>query len=74
MKSFKRYTFTCNNKRYTSRIFGQFLFKRHISISSQNKLPSTKSAIRKIEALAETYILLDSLLFKIVYQKYAQIK
>ena len=33
---------------------------------AQNKLPSTKSAIRKVEALAEKYILLDSLLFKIV--------
>ena len=33
---------------------------------AQNKLPTTKSAIRKIEALAEKYILLDSLLFKIV--------
>ena len=32
---------------------------------SQNKLPSTKSAICKIEALAERYILLDSLLFKL---------
>ena len=33
---------------------------------AQNKLPSAKSAIRKIEALAEKFILLDSLLFKIV--------
>ena len=33
---------------------------------SPNKLPSTKSAIRKIEALAEKYILLDLLLFKII--------
>ena len=33
---------------------------------AQNKLPSAKSAIRKVEALAEKYILLDSLLFKIV--------
>ena len=33
---------------------------------SQNKLPSNKTAIKKIEALAEKYILLDSLLFKIV--------
>ena len=33
---------------------------------AQNKLPSTKSAIRKVEALAEKYILLDSLLFKII--------
>ena len=32
----------------------------------QNKLPSTKSAIRKVEALGEKYILLDSLLFKII--------
>ena len=32
---------------------------------SQNKLPSSKSAIRKIETLAEKYVLLDSLLFRI---------
>ena len=33
---------------------------------AQNKLPSTKSAIKKVEALAEKYILFDSLLFKIM--------
>ena len=33
---------------------------------AQNKLLSTKSTIGKIEALAEKYILLDSLLFKIM--------
>ena len=33
---------------------------------AQNKLPSSKAGIRKVEALAEKYILLDSLLFKIV--------
>ena len=33
---------------------------------AQNKLPSTNSAIRKIEALAEKYILLDSLLLKMI--------
>ena len=33
---------------------------------AQNKLPSNKTAIKKVEALAEKYILLDSLLFKIV--------
>ena len=32
----------------------------------QSKLPSTKTAIQKVETLAEKYILLDSLLFKIV--------
>ena len=33
---------------------------------AQNKLPSTKTAIQKEETLAEKYILIDSLLFKIV--------
>ena len=33
---------------------------------TQNKLPSTNSVIQKVEALAEKYILLDSLLFKLV--------
>ena len=32
----------------------------------QKNLPNTKSAIRQIETLAERYILLDSLLFKLV--------
>ena len=32
---------------------------------SQNKVPSFKLAIRKLETLAEKYVLLDSLLFKI---------
>ena len=32
---------------------------------AQNKLPSSKAGIWKIEALAEKYVLLDSLLFKI---------
>ena len=31
---------------------------------AQNKLHSSKAAIKKVEALAEKYILLDSLLFK----------
>ena len=33
---------------------------------AQNKLPSSKSAICKIEVLAEKYILVDSLLFKLI--------
>ena len=36
---------------------------------SQNKLPTSKAAIRKVEILAERYILLDSLLFKITPEK-----
>ena len=32
---------------------------------AQNRLPRSKAAIRKVEMLAEKYILLDSLLFKV---------
>ena len=35
----------------------------------QNKLPSSKSVIRKLETLAEKYVLLDSLLFRISPEK-----
>ena len=36
---------------------------------SQNKLPISKTAIRKVETLVERYILLDFLLFKITPEK-----
>ena len=36
---------------------------------SQNKLPSSKGIMHKIEALSEKYILLDSLLFKLNMEK-----
>ena len=36
---------------------------------SKNKLPASKTAIRKVETLVERYILLDSLLFKIKPEK-----
>ena len=36
---------------------------------SHNKLPSSKVAIKRVEALAEKYILLDSLLFKVNPEK-----
>ena len=35
----------------------------------QNKLPSSKSAIKKLEALSEKYVLLDFLLFRIFPEK-----
>ena len=35
----------------------------------QNKLPSSKSAIKKLEALSEKYVLLDLLLFRIYPEK-----
>ena len=41
-------------------------FKHIYLYLAQNKLPSTKTAIPKVVTLAEKYILLDSLLFKIV--------
>ena len=40
-------------------------FKDIYHYLAQNRLPSKKSAIRKVEILAEKYILLDSLLFKL---------
>ena len=36
---------------------------------SQNKLPSSKSTIRKLETLSEKYVVLDSLLFRISPEK-----
>ena len=36
---------------------------------SQNKLPGSKPAIRKLETLSEKYVLLDSLLFRISPEK-----
>ena len=53
----------------SSRIFEYSLFQRSIFVFSQNKLPSSKGAICKIEALSEKYILLDSLLFKFHIEK-----
>ena len=40
-------------------------FKEIYLYLAHNKLPSSKVGIRKVEALVEKYILLDSLLFKI---------
>ena len=41
-------------------------FKDLYLFLSQNKLPSKRSTIKKIETLAESFVLLDSLLFKLV--------
>ena len=40
-------------------------FKDIYQYLAQNRLPSKKSAMRKVEIFAEKYILLDSLLFKL---------
>ena len=42
------------------------LFQDFYLYIAQNKLPSTKAAIYKVETLVEKYLLLDSLLFKLV--------
>ena len=44
-------------------------FKEIYQYLSQNKLPHSKLAIKKLEALSERYILLDSLLFRIYLDK-----
>ena len=41
-------------------------FKDLYLFLSQNKLPSKRSTIKKAEALAENFVLLDTLLFKLV--------
>ena len=41
-------------------------FKNLYLYATQYRLPSTKSAIQKVEMLAEKYILLDSLLFQLL--------
>ena len=45
---------------------GSPYFKDFYPYLAQNNLPSTKTAIQKVEMLAEKYTLLDSLIFKIV--------
>ena len=44
-------------------------FKDLYQYLSQNKLPHSKLAIKKLEALSERYVLLDSLLFRINPEK-----
>ena len=41
-------------------------FKDLYLFLSQNKLPSKRSTIKKVETLAESFVLLDSLIFKLV--------
>ena len=41
-------------------------FKDLYLFLSQNRLPSKRSSIKKVETLAENFVLLDSLLFKLV--------
>ena len=52
-------------KEFQARYLNSSHFKDIYLYLSQNKLPTSKTVIRKVEMLAERYILLDSLLFKI---------
>ena len=56
-------------KETQARYLDSSYFKDIFIYLSQNKLPSSKAEIRKIEAVAEKYVLLDSLLFKITPEK-----
>ena len=56
-------------KEIRARYLNSLHFKDIFLYLSQNKLPTSKAAIRKVEMLAERYILLDSLLFKITPEK-----
>ena len=42
------------------------LFTGHQGVVKTYKLPSKRSAIKKLETLAESFVLLDSLIFKMV--------
>ena len=56
-------------KEIQARYLNSPYFKDLYFYLSRNKLPSSKGAICKIEALSEKYILLDSLLFKLNIEK-----
>ena len=51
-------------KETQARYLNSLYFKDVYQYLAQNKLPSKKAAIRKVELLVEKYILLDFLLFK----------
>ena len=53
-------------KKIQVRYLHSLYFKDIYQYLAQNMLPSKKSAMRKVEILAEKYILLDSLLFKLI--------
>ena len=56
-------------KEIQARYLNSSHFKDIYLYLSQNKLPTSKTAIRKVEMLAERYILLDSILFEITPEK-----
>ena len=65
-KVLKRYALISYSKEIQVGNLNSSYFKDIYLYLAQNRLPSSKAAIRKVEALLEKYILLDSLLFKII--------
>ena len=61
--------FPVKMKEIQARYLNSFHFKDIYLYLAQNKLPTSKVAVRKIEMLAEKNILSDSLLFKISPEK-----
>ena len=51
-------------KEIQARYLGSSYFKDIYLYLAQNRLPAKKAAIKRVEVLAEKYIILDSLLFK----------
>ena len=61
----KRYTSTYYSKGDSVRIFNRPYFKDVYLYLTQNKVPFHNAAISRMEILAERYILLDSLSFRL---------
>ena len=53
----------------TGYLYSPYFKDLYLYLSQNNRLPSSKSAIRKLETLSEKYVLLDSLLFRISPEK-----
>ena len=64
-KAFKSMHLSVTVKEIQAGYLSSSCFKDIYLYLAQNRLPSSKAAIRKAEMLAEKYILLDSLLFKV---------
>ena len=56
----------CTIKEIQAGYLSSLYFKDLYLFLSQNRLPSKRSSIKKVRTLAENFILLDSLLFKLV--------
>ena len=59
------HTYPSPSKKFRQVILSSPYFKDLYLFLSQNKLPSRRSSIKKVETLAESFVLLDSLIFKL---------